>query len=181
MLKDNGRDTNYVPSPTVSAWLRKDIRSSQGTNEAFECLQLVSFTDGSGLYGYTNLTAENYSTARALADASNVLPYLVGTGKLVAQQYADKVISAAFIDVIQLAIVLGIVFAMGVISAIFLPRLPLDVPHRGFGLYSWLSAFYADELQPAPDSRVEISKRMELKDIVQYTSELRFRFVIPTQ
>lgn len=103
----------------------------------------------------------------------------MGTGQLVARQYEDRVVSTACINVIQLGVALGVIFLMGLYSALFLPRLPLDAPHRGFDLYSWLSAFYADELQPTPDSHVVLTKRMELDDIVKYTGDLRFRYVIP--
>lgn len=74
---------------------------------------------------------------------------------------------------------MGIIFVMGLFSAFFLPRLPLDVPHRSFDLYSWLAAFYADELQPMPDSHVVLEQRMELDDIMKHTGELKFRYVIP--
>lgn len=78
-----------------------------------------------------------------------------------------------------MGVALGVIFLMGLFTALFIPRLPLDAPHRGFDLYSWLSAFYADELQPTPDSHVILEKRMELKDIMKQTGELKFRYVIP--
>jgi hypothetical protein len=65
-------------------------------------------------------------------------------------------------------------FVMGLISALFVPRLPLNLPRRGFDLYSWLSALYGHEL--VAERPAGIGKDMDLKDIIDRTSEFKFRY-----
>jgi len=116
-----------------------------------------------------------YAKARALADASNVLPYFAGSGLTVARRYQDQVSTSAVISIPLMVPTIFTVFLMGLISALFVPRLPLDVPRRGFDLYSWYSAFRASEL--VSESTAVISKNMELRDIMDHTAELKFRYV----
>ena len=137
--------------------------------------QLISFTGGQGRLGYTELSEVYYAKARALADASNVLPYFAGSGPIVARRYYDQVVTNPVISNTFMCITILAAFLMGLMSALFVPRLPLDVPRRGFDLYSWLSAFYAHEL--VSESPVGISKDMDLKEIIDHTSELKFRYV----
>ena len=115
-----------------------------------------------------------YAKARALADAGNVLPYFAGSGLVVARSYQDQVVTSPVINVIPACMTILAVLLMGLVSALFIPRLPLDVPRRGFDLYSWLSAFYAHEL--VPEHPPAISKDMDLKDIIDHTSDLKFRY-----
>ncbi|KAF8890375.1 hypothetical protein BD779DRAFT_1610820 [Infundibulicybe gibba] len=96
MLKDNGRDADYVPSATV-----------------------ISFTTGQGPKGYTELSPEAFAQARAQADASNVLPYFAGTGPVVARSYPDRVISSATIQPIEMVIALGAIFIIGWVAECF--------------------------------------------------------------
>jgi len=172
IVKDNGRDAWYVPSPTVSPFsFLPYLGSSNNDSHA----QLISFTGGDGPFGYTRLSEESYAKARALADAGNVLPYFAGSGLVVARRYDDQVVTNAVINNIFMAATILTAFLMGLISALFVPRLPLDVPRRGFDLYSWFSAFYAHEL--VTERPAGISKDMDLKDIQDYTGELKFRYV----
>ncbi|KAF8811878.1 hypothetical protein BYT27DRAFT_7088549 [Phlegmacium glaucopus] len=152
ILKDNGRDSFYVPSPT-----------------------LVSFTGGHGANGYTQLSAEFYGKARALADGSNVLPYFVGSALTLARSYPDSVIAKIVISNVGIAITLAVVLLMGLISAFFVPKLPMDAPRRGFDLYSWMSAFHSRELIAQRNSGID--KDMDLEEIVARVGELRFRHV----
>ena len=138
--------------------------------------QLVSFTSGDGAFGYTELSEVYYAKARALADAGNVLPYFAGSGLVVARRYDDQVITYPAINIVFMCMTILPAFLMGLISALFVPRLPLDVPRRGFDLYSWLSAFHAHEL--VAEHPTGISKDMDLRDIKDYTSELKFRHVV---
>ncbi|KAF8883443.1 hypothetical protein BD779DRAFT_1802002 [Infundibulicybe gibba] len=147
MLKDNGRDAFYVPSPTV-----------------------ISFTTGQGPNGYTELSPEAFAQARAQADASNVLPYFAGTGPVVARSYPDRVMSSAAIQPIEMAIALGAIFILGWVAGMFVPKLPLGVPRRGFELYSWLAAFHADEL--VGERGPGLARNMELADIQERPSTI---------
>ncbi|KAJ7727962.1 hypothetical protein B0H16DRAFT_1894322 [Mycena metata] len=154
LLKDNGRDSFYVPSPT-----------------------LVSFTGGQGPKGYVELSATYFAQARALADASNVLSYFAGSGQTVARSYADSVLSKTRINTVECLVVLGIVLVLGVLAGLFVPRLPMSVPRRGFGLYSWMAAFHSHELVlDQIDQSEAMVKQMELSSIKKYLGDLRFRY-----
>jgi len=123
MVKDNGRDFFYVPSPMV-----------------------VSFTSGNGPNGYTSLNTSMYAAARAAADATNVLPFLAGTKQIVGRRYADLILANASVNTIFAIIALGVILLVGIVSASCVPRLPFGVPQRGFDLLSWLSVLYGDNL-----------------------------------
>lgn len=138
-------------------------------------MQLTSLTDGVGSFGYTQLSADRYAKARALADASNCLPYFAGSGFILARRYPDSVITKTVISNISMAITLVVVLLVGMISAFFVPRLPMGVPRRGFDLYSWISAFHSREL--IAERRSGIDKNMDLEEIVERVGELRFRHV----
>lgn len=107
---------------------------------------MVSFSGGSGPSGYTSLSPSQYATARAFADATNVLPYLAGTKQIVGRRYSDLILATASVNVTFAVITLGVIFVVGIISASCVPRLPLGVPQRGFDLLSWLSVLYGDNL-----------------------------------
>ncbi|KAJ6543867.1 hypothetical protein B0H19DRAFT_1168706 [Mycena capillaripes] len=154
ILKDNGRDSFYVPSPTV-----------------------VSFTGGQGPKGYLELSADFFAQARAMADASNVLTYFAGSGQTVARCYPDSVLSQTTIKTLDAIIVIGAVLLLGVCAGLFVPRLPMSVPRRGFELYSWMAAFHSHELVlDQIDHSEGMVKRMELRDIQTHLGELKFRY-----
>ena len=138
-------------------------------------MQLISFTSGKGPYGYTQFSEVYYAKARALADAGNVLPYFAGSGLTLARRYQDQVVTSVAISNPLMASTMLTVFLMGLISALFVPRLPLDMPRRGFDLYSWFSAFYMHEL--VAERPGGISRNMELRDIIDHTAELKIRYV----
>ncbi|GLB33273.1 hypothetical protein LshimejAT787_0101570 [Lyophyllum shimeji] len=153
MLKDNGRDAFYVPSPTV-----------------------VSFTDGKGSLGYTELSEKFFAQARGLADASNVLPYFAGSGKTLARRYNDRVLSSASVNPVYMGTYVAFILVVGLVAGFFVPKLPLDVPHRGFEVYSWIAAFHADELIGV-GSNTGIARNMELDEIEERMGDLKFRYV----
>ncbi|KAG6901638.1 hypothetical protein C0995_009739 [Termitomyces sp. Mi166 len=155
LLKDNGRDAFYVPSPTV-----------------------VSYTDGEGPLGYTELSAPYFAQARGLADASNILPYFAGTGEILARRYQDLVLSNTSINPLYMGVYLGLIFLLGILAGFFVPKLPLDVPHRGFEVYSWIAAFHADELMEIGGTPA-IEKNLELHEIAQQVGDIKFRYVNP--
>ncbi|KAK0467718.1 uncharacterized protein EV420DRAFT_1742822 [Desarmillaria tabescens] len=128
MIKDNGRDAFYVPSPT-----------------------LISFTNGTGPYGYTELSGELFAQARARADATNDLPIHlhVNTPTL----YLPT---------------------PGSTLCFFVPTLPFHVPRRGFDIYSWLAAFRANELI-GTDTK-SIRKGMETKEMAKLMGDSRISY-----
>ncbi|KAL0959432.1 hypothetical protein HGRIS_014676 [Hohenbuehelia grisea] len=92
---DNGRDADYVPSPTII-----------------------------------------FAKARALADATNILPYFAGTGGILARSYANRVIADVSFSHIWLATFTASVLVLGIIASLCVPRLPMGARHRAFELYS---------------------------------------------
>ena len=111
-----------------------------------------------------------YAKARALADAGNMLPYFVNSGLVVARHHNDQVVIS------------NTLICMTILAVPYWPDLSpfrsstaLDVPRRGFDLYPWLSAFYAHEL--VAERPAGINKDMDLKDIIDHTSELKFQYV----
>jgi len=38
----------------------------------------------------------------------------------------------------------ALVLVLGIIGELFVPTLPLDVPRRGFGVYSWLALLQSE-------------------------------------
>lgn len=73
---------------------------------------------------------------------------------------------------------LAAVLAIGLIAGLFVPKLPLDVPRRGFELYSWLAAFQADEL--VGDTVNGLPKNMDLREIHDQLGDLKFRYAGPS-
>jgi hypothetical protein len=64
---------------------------------------------------------------------------------------------------------------LGLLAGLFVPKLPLDVPHRGFELYSWMAAFHVDELV-GTEGDMGITRNMELREIADRQGELKFRY-----
>ena len=103
--------------------------------------QAFYFTDGAGLREYTELSPSRYATIRARVGAATALPYLVGSGLVVAQSYEDETLAYTTFKPWQLITLLLIVLNLGIIGELFVPILPLGVPRREFGPYSWLALF----------------------------------------
>lgn len=72
----------------------------------------------------------------AAGDASNLLPYLVGSAPILAHKYTDKTVAFTSIHVELLLPFIGVVLAFGVIGVFFVPTLPLGLPRRDFGAVS---------------------------------------------
>src|SRR6266446_65700 len=75
-MKDNRCDSYYIPSPTVFLFLSSPCLTCAKNDR----VQLISFTSGQGLYGYTELSEVYYAKAYVLTKAGNVLPYFAGSG-----------------------------------------------------------------------------------------------------
>lgn len=63
-----------------------------------------------------------------MADATNVLPYFVGSGLSVARQYPDKITASPRIMTLEIVLTIITVFLIGIVSGLSVPRLPFDVP-----------------------------------------------------
>ena len=154
MLKDNGLDRRYVPSPTT-----------------------VSFTGNVGPEGYTELSPESYADVRGKADASNVLPFLSGTRPIVARAYQDAVLASASFQPGVLVGVLGGVLLLGALAGLFVPALPFDIPRRGFGLFSWVAALQGQELGGELTQNT-INRHMDLNELEKTLGEKRVHFIV---
>ena len=120
-------------------------------------LQVVSYTEGTGPAGYVELSPERLAIVRGRVSAANTLPYLAGSGPLVAQLYADETVAYATYKEWQLISLPIVVWILGVIGELFVPRLPLNIPRREFGAYSWLALLQSQVRRPGrvPCARVE--------------------------
>ncbi|KAF8716041.1 hypothetical protein RHS02_09970, partial [Rhizoctonia solani] len=155
MLKDNGRDFAYVPNPTV-----------------------VSFTDGTGPLGYTKLDAERVANAIAKSDAQHLLPYLAGSQPILARNYPDKTVAYIRISKLGLSISLLVMLVLGYIVAIFVPRLPLGLPRRDFGVYSWLAAIEGDAIVGIPTG---VGRYEHLEELQRRGGEVKVRYMAPNE
>jgi len=79
------------------------------------------------------------AATRARIGAAYTLPYVAGSGPVVAQLYEDETLAYATYKQWQLAILPILVWILGVIGELFVPKLPLNIPRREFGIYSWLA------------------------------------------
>lgn len=66
---------------------------------------------------------------------------------------------------------------LGVIAAFFLPRLPLDVPRRGFGLFSWIAVLQGQELTNDA-TKHGVKKLEELEELERTLGEKRVQFYV---
>jgi len=80
---------------------------------------------------------------RGRIGAANGLPYLVGSGPIVAQSYADETLAYTTYKQWQLISLPILVWILGIVGELFVPTLPLNIPRREFGIYSWLALFYS--------------------------------------
>ncbi|KAG8757839.1 hypothetical protein FRC14_001371 [Serendipita sp. 396] len=123
ILKDNGRDFWYVASPTVISW-----------------------TGETGPKNYTTLSMKDLQVGLGMADASQILPYLVGSQPVLAYRYKDITLASASIFSRATFATLAFILSLGCIATVFVPRLPLGIPRRDFSVFTWLAAFEGDEL-----------------------------------
>ena len=137
MLKDNGRSGRYIPSPTVGPIV------PPGTTFLLTptYLQAVSLTKGAGPLGYTELSPDLLAITRGRVSAANALPFLAGSGLVVAQQYNDETLAYATFKSRWMISLAAAIWFLGVIGELFVPALPFNTPRREFGMYSWLTLF----------------------------------------
>ncbi|KAG5651680.1 hypothetical protein H0H81_007841 [Sphagnurus paluster] len=156
----------------------KEVYNAAHQNSVNQIIKMISFTDGEGPLGYTELSPALFAQARGLADGSNILPYFAGSGKTLARRYNDRVLSSASINPRHMAVYLTLILVLGLGAGFFVPKLPLNVPHRGFEVYSWMAAFHAEELI-GESKTTGISRNLEIDEIAQQMGDLKFRYVNP--
>jgi len=154
MLKDNHIDLRYAPTPTT-----------------------VSFTGDVGPEGYTELSPQFYADVRGKFEASNVLPFLSGTGPIVVRAYKDVVLASASFNPYILGGVLGIALVLGALAGLFVPALPFDIPRRGFGLFSRVAVLHGRELEGV-FWQDNVNRHMDLDELEKTFGEERVHFII---
>ena len=65
----------------------------------------------------------------------------MGLGPIVAQLYRDETLAYTTYKLWQLIALPAVVLILGTIGELFVPALPLGIPRREFGVYSWLALF----------------------------------------
>jgi len=153
-MKDSNSAMWYAPSPTT-----------------------VSFTGNVGPEEYTELSPQFYADVRGKVDASNVLPLLSGTRPIIVRAYRDVVLASASFNPHVLCRVLGIALLLGVLAGLFVPALPLDIPRRGFGLFSWVAVLHGQELG-GEFLQDDVDRHMDLNELEKTLGEKRVHFVI---
>jgi len=123
ILKDNSLDRWWTPDPTIISW-----------------------TDGNGPWNYTTLSADYITNALGKADAAQLLPYLIGSQPILAYQYPDTTLASAELLLWPTIGTLMVTLFLGFSAAFLVPRLPLSIPRRDFGVFTWLAAFEGDDL-----------------------------------
>jgi hypothetical protein len=97
----------------------------------------------------------------------------------VARKYQDLVLSDASINTPAMVIYLMLVLLVGLIAGLFVLRLPLGMPRRGFEVYTWMVAFQAGELVGESNEDGDEKKalrNMELHEIERAMGGLKFRY-----
>ncbi|KAG8816683.1 hypothetical protein FRC17_000217 [Serendipita sp. 399] len=141
IIKDNGRDFRWVANPTVISW-----------------------TGQTGPRNYTTLSIKDLQIGLGMADASQLLPYMVGSRPVLAYRYGDITLASASIFTRATFATLAFILALGCVATIFVPRLPLGIPRRDFSVFTWLAAFEGDELLNQTVRR-GVDRNMDLEEM----------------
>ena len=135
----------YTPTPTVRLTVPPCITPLLTR----PIVQIVSFSEGTGSEEYIELSPERVAAFRARVGAVNLLPYLVGSGPVVAQLYKDETLAYTTFKPWQLIALPVLVLVLGTVGELFVPALPLGIPRREFGVHSWLALFQSQVREPS--------------------------------
>jgi len=69
-----------------------------------------------------------------------------------------------------------LVLVLGIIGELFVPTLPLNIPRRGFGAYSWLALLQSQELRF--EMANDLNKLMNLDELERKWSNKQVKFVV---
>ncbi|KAG9078966.1 hypothetical protein FRC06_008026 [Ceratobasidium sp. 370] len=153
LTKDNGRDFPYLPNPTV-----------------------VSFAGGTEPDGYSYIKSAELEDVLGDVDSQHLLPYLVGSQAIVGHLYPDKTVAYVKVFIVWLIVALLVVLTLGFVVAIFVPRLPLGLPRRDFGVFSWLAAIEGDSLVNLP---MGIGRLERLEELQRKAKDVPVRYAAP--
>ncbi|KDQ10132.1 hypothetical protein BOTBODRAFT_502234 [Botryobasidium botryosum FD-172 SS1] len=135
---------------------------------------LVDFTGGSGAYGYTQLSPSHLASVIGAWDSARALPYLVGSAQVLAHAYEDIVLSIGSVHLIFLGAILAGTLVIGLAAAMFVPRLPMGVPRRDFGVFSSISIAHR-ALQKLDESQRSNSP-LELNEIKERIGHVEIQY-----
>jgi len=110
--------------------------------------------------GYTELSPDRFAIIRARVGAADALPYLAGSRPIVAQSYVDETLAYATYKRWQLISLPVLVWILGVIGELFVPTLPLGIPRREFGVYSWLALLQSQACRPSCVPRTRANRTL---------------------
>ena len=65
----------------------------------------------------------------------------MGSAPIVAQAYADETLAYVTYEQWELISLPILVLILGIVGELFVPTLPLNIPRRAFGVYSWLTLY----------------------------------------
>ena len=103
---------------------------------------------GVGLCGFVCASVTVYvRDTYGRVSAANALPFLAGSGPVVAQLYGDETLAYTAFNPWQLISLPVLVWILGVIDESFVPALPFNTPRREFGVYGWLALFSISGIQ----------------------------------
>jgi hypothetical protein len=71
-----------------------------------------------------------------------------------------------------------VMLILGYIVAIFVPRLPLGLPRRDFGVYSWLAAIEGDAIVGIPTG---VGRHEQLEELRRRGGEVKVRYTAPNE
>ena len=95
-----------------------------------------------------------------------------------AQQYKDLVVSTATVNTPATVGYLMFLLLVGLMAGLFVPRLPLGMPRRGFELYTWMAGFQAGELVINEHAGEETLRHMELEEIEREMGGLKVMYAM---
>jgi hypothetical protein len=100
---------------------------------------------------------------------------MAGSVQVLAHQFQGKQAAFAHIEIIPMAILLGVLTLLGVLGCLCVPTLPGGFPERKFNFYSWMAATKGDGLVVEDDAakdgssartkEVDWKPRMDVEDI----------------
>jgi hypothetical protein len=97
----------------------------------------------------------------------------------VARVYDDEMRASIHVSAGPLIVALGFALVLGIIAGMLTPRLPLSVPRREFGMYSWLAVLQGDALlREAMQAGAELERRMDVRDVERRIGNVKVRYVV---
>ncbi|QRW13001.1 exonuclease [Ceratobasidium sp. AG-Ba] len=174
----------YAPQPTtIENGVQWGI-DSKGKAPAFRAAYINSRNvmlkdNGRDFYYVPNPTASSTPCLEAFGLCKNrMLPYLAGSQPIVARYYSDKTVAYVSVSMFWLGILLFNMLLLGYVVTIFVPRLPLGLPRRDFGVFSWLAAIEGDAILSIPTG---VGRYEHLEELKRRGRDIKVRYTAPNE